>query len=233
MAGGANKAFTSNLREFLSNNVLIVSLGGQNDIQDRYRAGAALLVDVVKSPSMSGLTANGKKIPVYEVLKSAGAPSTHSHRFRAYYLPYRGNDLRTMRLDPADHGNADADYFFTDSLNGCSFAAGPGVHPKVGHFNRTMGGQDGAAIDQNQIDHDIQAQFAGGTQHRIQKTDYKNGAGDYATVLGVKNGAQWDFWVQIRTITGMTQGKTNWKGVMVGQPGYIWQLLQGTPALIP
>lgn len=232
MAGGANKQFTSNVRDFLTNNVLIVSLGGQNDLADRYRAGAALLVDLVKSPSMGGLNAAGKSIPVYEVLKANGPPSTHSHRFRAYYLPYRGNDIRTMRLDPADHGNADADYFFTDSLNGCSFAAGPGAHPKVGHFNRTVGGVDGAPIDQATIDHDIGAEFAGGAMHRIEKTDYKNDAADYATVLGVRNNAGWNFWVQIRSVTGMTTGK-NWLGKRTSQPGYIFQLQAGTPAPIP
>lgn len=233
MAGGANKAFLSNPREFLANNVVIVNLGGQNDLQDRYRAGAALLVDLVKSTSMSGLTARGKKVPVYEVLKVKGAPGTHSHCFRAYYLPYRGNDIRTMTLDPARHGNAGADVFFTDSLNGCSFASGPGVNPKVGHFNRTMGGADGAAIDQAQIDLDIQAEFAGGTLHRVQKTDYKTDAADYASVIGIQTGPAWNFWLQKRSVTGMTTAKKNWKGVSITQPGYIWQLAAGTPTQLP
>lgn len=229
MAGGANKAFTGNFRDFLRNNVLIVSLGGQNDLQDRYRAGVALVVDLVKSSSMSGVSASGKKIPVYEVLRAQGLASAHSHRFRAYYLPYRNNDIRTMRLDPASHGNADAAFFFTDSLNGCSFAAGPGQYPKVGHFNRTEDGEDGKPIDQGAINADITQEFPGGTTSRIEKTHYKNDAADYATVMGVKTGADWTFWVQSRSVTGMTTPKRDRKGVALGAAGYVWTLAQGTP----
>lgn len=233
MSGGANSSFLANPRNFLANNILIVNLGGQNDLADRYRAGVAMLVNIVKSTSMSGRTAAGKTIPVYEVLKQQGAPAARSNCFRAYYLPYRGNDLRTMRLDPADHGNAGADFFFTDSLNGCSFASGPGLNPKVGHFNRTVGGQDGAAIDQGAIDLDIAAEFAGGTLHRIVKTDYKQDAADYATVLGIKGNAGWDFWCQVRSVSGMTQAKRNWRGIAITQPGYIFDLAANAPTQIP
>lgn len=207
MTGGANKSFTTNPANFLQNNVLLVDIQSlvntdaatEDSIARnaaKHNAGGLITVNIVKDTANSGKKNNGSKTVAYKVTEASGAASKYSHRFSAYYLPFFNNDYRTMRL------GANADYFFTDTMNGCSFASGPGAPPKVGHFNRTSGEND--MIDQNAIDHDIEGEFGGGTHKELKKATYKTGVGHKASLIGIRNNAGWDFYYQAYEIDGAT-----------------------------
>lgn len=214
MSGGANKAFLANTLNWMRNNVLIVDIqSGATGAGDagyvlKYKQGAVVTVDIDRDASLNARRTGGGTVPVYRVREAAGTANMFSNRFNAYYLPFFANDFRTMTLDPNQFPPG-AVYFFTDTVNGCSFAAGPGQNPKVGHFNRTVGGLDpGAAIDQAAMNHDIAFEFHGGTDVKLTKATYKPGTPDYATVFGIRNAAGWDFyWQGPRTWVGMVNNE--------------------------
>ncbi|WP_287991854.1 hypothetical protein, partial [Acidiphilium sp.] len=192
MTEGANKEFLNNPRSFLRNNALIVSL--QQKVQlvglqvgadpVKYTSGQCLTVNIERDPDNGAQKSDGRTTNCYRVVEASGIASKYSHRFTAYYLPFRSNAVRVMNLNPANFGGQDADVFFTDTLNGCSVAVGPGANPKIGHFNRTVGGNDEAGIDPAAITNDINQEFAGGTLYRVDRNDYKTDTADYATFLG-------------------------------------------------
>ncbi len=232
MAGGANKAFLANIQNFLANNIIIIDLQenvkltgltvGANSV--KYVSGVCLTVDLVRDTNNEGRKTNGTLIPVYRVIRATGLPSVASHRFKAYYLPFRSNDVRTMNLNPTNHGGKDAKVFFTDTMNGCSFACGPGANPKVGHFNRTVGGNDSAGIDQGAIDVDINNEFGGGTRYEVKRNDYKTGVADYSSLMGVKTGGNWQFYWQRREWVGAPSNKS--------PTGKLFELADGMPTLV-
>jgi len=199
MSGGANKAFLANPVSWMRTNLLIVALQETTNIPTddariasglkavpKYRDGQLVTCDITVHPTDTAVSHGGGGCKAYIVTTATGAAHNYSHRFNAYFLPFFGNDFRTMRLDPTQFPPG-ADIFFTDSVNGCSFVAGPGANPKVGHFNRTTGPQQVA--DQNAMDHDIGLEFAGGIVVKLTKATYKaNSVGKAATVFGVKQG---------------------------------------------
>ncbi|WP_370979801.1 hypothetical protein [Agaribacterium sp. ZY112] len=208
MSGGANKSFISNPLNFLRNNVLIVELQSQvvtpsleqgklDVLSVKHDQGSIITVNIAKDLRHGGQKSNGKDTVVYKIGEATGQASKHSHRFSAYYLPFMNNDFRTMTLGDK------ADYFFTDTMNGCSFACGPGKSPKIGHFNRVSGQND--VIDQNAIDRDIQGQFPGGVLKSLTKTDYKAGIGDAASLFGIRKNGIWHFYYQVYSIAGVTK----------------------------
>lgn len=213
MSGGANKSFLANPVTWMRNNLLIVALQETSNVATddakiksglkavpKYRDGALVTCDISRHPTDTATIAGGGAKLCYIVKTATGAPSTFSHRFRAYYLPFFNNDYRVMQLDPATFPPG-ADIFFTDSVNGCSFAAGPGANPKVGHFNRTSG--ENNVADQGLMDADIGGEFGGGTVVKLTKATYKGTSiSKAATVVGVKSGAAWTFWWQPRDVAG-------------------------------
>jgi len=214
MSGGANKSFLANPVNWMRNNVLLIDI--QSMIHgvagQKYDQGALVTCNIEKDASRIARRAGGGTIPVYRIKEATGRASLFSHRFSAYYLPFRSNAVRSMVLDPATFPPG-ADYFFTDTVNGCSFAAGPGQHPKTSHINRTLGGVDpGAGIDQPAMNADIVGEFPGGTAVRLRKATYKPNATSYATVFGVRNGANWTFyWQGPREWVGILNGEKEWE----------------------
>lgn len=213
MSDGANKDFLGNTRSFLRKNALIISLQsalrhdglaiGESGL--KYTAGQCLTVNIETDPSNGAQTSTGGSALCYRVVEASGTASKHSHRFSAYYLPFRSNAVRVMNLDPANFGGQQADVFFTDTLNGCSVAVGPGGNPKIGHFNRTVGGKDEAGIDANAIDNDVNNEFAGGTRFRVDRGDYKTDSADYATFIGIRKHGVWRFYWQRMSWHGNTK----------------------------
>jgi hypothetical protein len=222
MTAGANDAFLANSVNWMRNNLLLVDIQSSSSVANptgglaqsvlKYQQGAVVTVNITTDASLTARVTGGRTRPVFRVKEATGQASTHSHRFSAYYLPFFSNDFRVMDLDPAQFPPG-ADYFFTDTVNGCSFAAGPGASPKVGHFNRTQDPRDpGSAIDQPAMNNDIGAQFAGGTVVKLTKATYKPGTPDYATVFGVRHGGAWTFyWQGPRSWVGIKHGEKEWE----------------------
>jgi hypothetical protein len=212
VSGGANKAFLADPVSWMRTNLLIVALqetmsAPTDDAKiatglkaaPKYRDGDVVSCDITVHPTDTAVAHGGGGRKAYIVKAASGVAHKHSHRFNAYYLPFFNNDFRTMRLDSTQFPPG-ADVFFTDSVNGCSFAAGPGANPKVGHFNRTSGPQQ--AADQNAMDHDIGMEFAGGTVVKLTKATYKGASiSKAATVFGFRQGGgTWSFYWQPRDI---------------------------------
>lgn len=225
MSGGANKAFLADPETWMRSNLLLVAIQELVEIADptkptgkraeaRYNGGELVECNILRSNKDTGQTATGGRAIVYNVNRSTGG-GNYSHRFNAYYLPFFNNDFRVMLLDPTQFPPG-ADIFFTDSVNGCSFAAGPGARPKVGHFNRVDNNQ---MIDQPTMNNQIANEFGGGTVVKLTKATYKgDNVGKAATVFGVKEGGMWRFYWQSREIVGMNTGG-----------GTVWQM--GNPAV--
>lgn len=230
MSGGANKAFLADPVSWMRDNLLIVAV--QATIEQatddpriksglkaapKYRDGCLVTCDIAKHPNDTAVTTTGVQRLAYTVKTATGAPSSYSHRFNAYYLPFFNNDFRCMLLDPTTFPPG-ADVFFTDSVNGCSFVAGPGARPKVGHFNRTSGPNDVA--DQGLMDGDIGQQFAGGTAVKLTKATYKGtSVSKAATVFGVRDGGTWRFWWQPRDVAAYNHPTgTKWE---MGNPSLV------------
>ena len=222
MSGGANKSFLSNPSNFLQNNVLTIDVQslivtapavgtGIPTNGPKFNAGATININIEKDTMNSGLKANGDETSVYKVTEAKGCRSIASHRFSAYYLPFFGNDFRTMTLGTG------ADFFFTDTMNGCSFACGPGTSPKVGHFNQM---DVHNMIDQHAIDLDIAGQFPGGTLKDLKKPTYKNSVAHKASLIGIRTGGTWSFYYQIYEIVGAKH------------PGMLLKIEAGMPTLL-
>lgn len=115
-----------------------------------------------------------------------------------YYLPYVQNQTRSMRL--ADKGSL----FFTDTIDGCTFAAGPGGAPVVSHLNYTEENDEGVRavggkIDQGKIDSELNKLYGAQKIAALKKADYrKSDAIPNVTVLGVRGDGGWRFVYQRR-----------------------------------
>ncbi|MGH7155555.1 MAG: hypothetical protein ACREF3_16630, partial [Acetobacteraceae bacterium] len=122
-----------------------------------------------------------------------GGGGFFTHPIRAYFLPYGSGSTRSGNL------GVGADFFFTPTLNGCTFAASDnGVAPTVAHSNYV---DASTKIDQPRIGQDLNGIF--GTARPavcLVKTDYKRpttGSKDYrVTVVGFRSPAGWRFFYQ-------------------------------------
>jgi hypothetical protein len=143
MSGGANKAFLANPVGWMRQNLLILDIqtggtdtsGANRGYILKYDQGALVTCNIDRDASRTAQVTGGGTRQVFRAKEATGAAHRYAHRFQAYYLPFFSNQFRTMRLDPTQFPPG-ADFFFTDTVNGCSFAAGPGQNPKVGYFNR-------------------------------------------------------------------------------------------------
>ena len=119
-----------------------------------------------------------------------------THRIRAYLLAW--GSMSSYEGTLGDN----ADFFFTPTVNGCSFAASNGVAPRVVHSNHANVATQ--KIDQAQIDADLTQIFgAAGPDITLKKADYKGraatGASDYmATIIGFRDphANTWRFYYQ-------------------------------------
>lgn len=222
MSGGANKQFLSNVSNFLANNILVVNISNNANSkkfmvpQNGGNCGHLITVNISKSKYDKGTIDGGRTCPVYQVDEETGKIGKYSHAFSAYYLPYANNNFATMTL-----GNA-ADFFFTDTMNGCSFGRDNTQNPTVAHLNYTKGKVEGAEIDQSQIDSKFDSLFGQGNGRRFKKSDYKKGVADYVTLVGVRMNGQWQFLWQRR----------EWNGAGLPPSGKAWLLHKNMPTTV-
>ena len=128
------------------------------------------------------------------------APSPSPAATLAYYLPWRPNSTLTMLLGDK------ADFFITDTMNGCTFAFGPGGKPRVAHvnyntFNDAGDREEGRPIDQPHMDAEVQRLFPGAVA-ALRKADYLTSSFPNVTVVGVRRNGQWTFVYQKRDYLG-------------------------------
>jgi hypothetical protein len=126
------------------------------------------------------------------------SPSKHAHPIKAYWLHYQQQQVKELQL------GGGATLMFTPTLNGCTFAVGPGANPTVVHANFQKTGTDGRQIDQAKMDAEILKII---TPVKIfRKADYQSAdhASVNVTVLGINTG-QWRFYWQSR-VPENTQG---------------------------
>jgi hypothetical protein len=134
-------------------------------------------------------------MPCWEV-----APSNSPAATLAYYLPWRPNSTLTMLLGDK------ADFFITDTMNGCTFAFGAGGKPRVAHvnyntFNEEGERAEGRPIDQAHMDAEVQRLFPGAVT-ALRKADYHTASFPNVTVVGVRRAGVWKFVYQKRDYLG-------------------------------
>lgn len=140
----------------------------------------------------------GVDMPCWEV---APAGSLGGGMVLAYYLPWRPNSTLSMVLGDK------ADFFITDTMNGCTFAFGPGGQPRVAHvnyntFNDEGVREEGRPIDQAFMDQEVQRVLPGGTAGVLRKANYVTPNFPNVTVIGVRRHGRWKFVYQKREYLG-------------------------------
>ncbi len=144
----------------------------------------------------------------------ARTTSGSTHPIKAYFLPWGTGMTFCGKL-----GNK-ADYFFTPTVNGCTFAYnGAAANPSVAHSNFV----NNQIIDQNAIDNDLVAKFGAAPARTLIKATYKqapvpNVADDYrATVIGIRTANGWSFYYQNYSVLLQT-GKLVYSGINLCVP---------------
>jgi hypothetical protein len=99
-----------------------------------------------------------------------------------------------------------ADFFITDTMNGCTFAAATGGKPRVAHvnyntFNELGDREEGRPIDQPHMDAEVRRLFPGAVA-ALRKADYVTRSFPNVTVVGVRRDGQWKFVYQKRDYLG-------------------------------
>jgi hypothetical protein len=210
MSEGANKAFLADPLGFLNSNIVVP----HNTLQG-VAQGQAKVIKVNLEPDVTGNTcvnAAGQNVPMFRATGVQGFRSPASNAFDAYYLPYMNNTTKQMNLGTA------ADYFFTDKIDGCTFAAGTGQGqtPLVAHLNQQR--PDGT-IDQPALDNTVAHLFVGAPGYRqlslpdyispeeqLMKTDPTAAAAKtHVTVIGIRGSTGWSFYFQRRNWVGGLQ----------------------------
>lgn len=138
-----------------------------------------------------------------------------THPIDAYFLPWGDGQTYCGQL------GVNADYFFTPTLNGCTFAYdGAGPNPSVAHSNFV---DVATTTDQAAIDNDLLAKFGVAPAVTVIKGAYKpavyaNGAMDYrAMVIGIRTGNSWNFYYQNYHV-GLQGGNIVYTGVGLCTP---------------
>lgn len=121
-----------------------------------------------------------------------------AHPITAFWVPWSTNSCWSVKL------SADADYFFTPTMNGCCLAISSGSNPVVTHGNY----RNGNIVDQKRTMDEIRQQHQGlgvGVLKSLEKDTYAatpeekhEGLDNLVTVIGIRNritGA-WDFYWQ-------------------------------------
>jgi hypothetical protein len=134
-----------------------------------------------------------------------------THAIRAYFLPWGPGKTWCGKL------GVNADYFFTPTLNGCTFvwqgvtATNAGPTPSVGHSNFVNALTQ--QIDQGAMNNDITNKFGALPPNQLVKTDYKRvpvAEEDYrSTVIGIRTGNTWRFYYQNYKVESPGGGKVN------------------------
>ena len=133
---GANKAFLDQKDRWLLNNLLVYQVmtpptGSPNNVYsfDLWKIGT------IKDGGGATRTMFELHQISERLIKDKADKSTN--HIRAYFLPWTTGQTKSMQL-----GN-DADFFFTPTLTGCTFAAASGANPTVAHSNYVTGRRHG------------------------------------------------------------------------------------------
>lgn len=207
MSEGANKAFLANPMAFMDANVIVP----HSSLQARAQGQAAVIrVNLVEITGVTCTNAAGNNVPMYYAQGVGSKFLTSSNAFKAYYLPYAPGKTKQMNL------GTQARYFFTDKIDGCTFAAGltGGNAPTVIHINKQTAG---GTIDQNAIDAKVQARFGATPYTQLSLLDYMSpeelqmrndptapAVKTNVTVLGIRGTGGWTFYFQRRNWLGGT-----------------------------
>lgn len=205
---GANARFMAGKTAWLQRHLIVYNVfktGDSNPFEQGLgTANTELDVQEFDLRKIGGIHMNGGQGKEYELRwidewvgrgrdAKAREKGSNTHPIRAYFLPWGSNRSFVGKL-----GNA-ADFFFTPTLNGCTFAySDNGAAPSVGHANFRNPATDLA--DQNAVNIDLIQKFGAMPPNRLIKTDYKRqpiGTEDYrATVIGIRSGGGWRFYYQ-------------------------------------
>jgi hypothetical protein len=150
---------------------------------------------------------DGTPLPCWEIAYGGAGSSL------AYYLPWRPNSSLSMVIGDK------ADFFITDTMNGCTFAFAPGGQMRVAHvnyntFNDAGEREEGKPIDQGHMNAEVNRLIGPGAP-ALRKADYATGNFPNVTVIGVRHGGIWKFCYQKRDYigTGHTGKSYRYKGV--------------------
>ena len=201
------QALLQHPRTFLRTNALWpsgqlnVAARGRPDVFGVGTAEEGSRVWPVTLRSKSGVecrTRDGSPMQCWEI-----APASSPAATLAYYLPWRPNSTLSMLLGDK------ADLFITDTMNGCTFAFGPGGRPRVAHvnfntFNDEGEREEGRPIDQAHMDAEVRRLFPGSVT-ALRKADYHTANFPNVTVVGVRHGRSWKFVYQKRDYLGAAE----------------------------
>jgi hypothetical protein len=188
MSGGLNRAFISNPKQFMRTHILEMAWG---NLARSEHTG-------IKQFDLTIASGIRCRLESYTT-NSFGQAKTHggrSHTISAYWLPFKENKRRTIRLDNQ------ANYFFTATLTGCSLVIGSGANPFVSHINYQTGAEGATVIDQGRINQSILDRYGtDGGATTFTKDDYWDDSLDGVarqayTVVGVRRPAGWKFYAQ-------------------------------------
>lgn len=198
MASGYNQQFMKQKDKFLENHFLIFNKSQELSDKGVYE------FDITDAKEKI-VNASGKQMKAVVIWPFSSRPlnkdgsvkrNKRTNVITAYYLPYGDNRAWHHRLVE------DVDYFFTDTLNGCTFVVDSNrTTPFVSHYNYTDANQK---TDQAKIDRHIAARYNTPGRHvaaALRKSDYKTGTAiDYkVTVVGFRGSdGQWRFCYQRR-----------------------------------
>jgi hypothetical protein len=181
MSGGANRRFRNDPVNFIRNYPLLPST-----LESKIGENVAGVVQVNIALQET----------LYIVTPVSNSPSKNSNNFPAYFLKYKDTFETRTTL------GKDADYFFTDSLSGCTVSCGTGPNPLVIHYN--LKDPTTGNIDQPRINSDILASFGTNPHGVVRKSDYLKpgspiGVDNGATVVGVRDRktGNWAFYYQV------------------------------------
>jgi hypothetical protein len=212
---GANQRFMSGKTQWLANHMILYAVNKAVGNGDPFGQGhtaniqTELPVQDLDLRKVGDIINNGVPGKCYELrslTEFTGAKNNKprnvgfsTHSIRAYFLPWGSNQTYCGRL------GANADFFFTPTLNGCTFAYHTiGPNAQVAHSNFVNPGTQ--LVDQNQMDNDLAAKFGGAPPNTLVKATYKalangllpvNTIADWrATVVGFRTANSWSFYYQ-------------------------------------
>ena len=216
---GANQRFMNGKTQWLATHLIVYNVGrasgGANPFgQGLGTVGATLPIQQFDLRKIGSIQmeagGRGKEYELRQLTETnPNAPARkvgrNTHAIDAYFLPWGSNKTYCGQL------GLGADYFFTPTLNGCTFVySDNGPNPSVAHSNFV----DSTTLlaDQGTMNTDLNTKFGGAAPaSRLVKTDYKRAPiamEDYrATVIGIRTGNSWRFYYQNYKVESLGGGK--------------------------
>ena len=228
---GANQRFMAGKTDWLARHLIVYSVSQVgSDTRNPFKqplgtVGSTLPIHQFDLRKIGDIINNGSAAKAYElrelneqVGKGSNAVRTitsNTHAIDAYFLPWGDGSTYCGQL-----GNQ-ANYFFTPTLNGCTFAyEGAGANVSVAHSNFV---DANSLADQAAMNNDLTLKFGHLPNNRVIKTDYKpaiyaQGAMDYrAMIIGIRAGNTWNFYSQ-NYYLGLHKNNIRYTGVGLCTP---------------